>query len=162
MRALLVAAAMLALGGCGSGADEAAEANRAAPQPVPPPMLGGVDLNKPVRAAGTEPFWTIDIAPGSIVYTDFSSGQGEPTDFYPVSPKLAAGSATFPTQTPAGDPVTITLRAEPCRDAGEKGAAQPLTAEIKIGPRGFAGCAGPAPAEPDAPAPANAVENSAG
>lgn len=162
MRGLVLAGLLLALGGCGSGGEENAAANVALPQPAPPPMLGGVNLNQPIRVAGAEPFWTIDIAPGSIVYTDFASGEGEPTDFYPITPKLAGDRATITTQTPAGEAVTITLRAAPCSDAGEKGTVRPLTAEVQIGSRRFAGCAAPAPAEPAPAAPENAAANAAG
>ena len=51
-------AAGLSLAGCYERED-------AAPQPAPAPetaaVLAGVDLGKPVRVLGTEPFWGIDI-----------------------------------------------------------------------------------------------------
>jgi len=64
MRKLLTTGLALALAGCGG---EEVVNNSVAPTPTPtPPMLGGVDLNTPLRAAGTGPYWQIEIAPGTI------------------------------------------------------------------------------------------------
>lgn len=159
MRAILLGAVLIPLGGCGSDAGENAAANIVEARPVPPPMLGGVNLNEAIRATGTAPRWTIDVAPGAILYTGPVVGQGTPTDFYPVTPKLSAGVATFPTQTPSGEPVVITLRAEPCGNAAA--ATLPLRADVTIGGRSFGGCAGPAPDDPPADPPANVTESNA-
>lgn len=138
MRVLLTTGLALALAGCGS--EEVAN-NSVAPRPTPtPPTLGGVDLNTPLRASGTGPYWQIDIAPGTIAYA--ASPDAHPTDFYPVSPTLGGGRAIFETQTPEAEPVTITLTAAACM-AGK--ASLSLTAEAKIGARTLKGCAGPAP-----------------
>jgi uncharacterized membrane protein len=31
--------------------------------------LGGVDLSKPMRVLGTEPFWGVEISPTELVFT---------------------------------------------------------------------------------------------
>lgn len=141
MQRLLAIGLLGALAGCGGG-NEAGN-NSAAPiaTPKPKPMLGGVDLDKPLRASGSGPYWEIQIAPGTIVYAD-APDTTHPTDFYPVSPRLADGRAVFETKTPDAQPVTITLTAEACT-AGKQ--ALPLTAEARIGARTLRGCAGPVP-----------------
>ncbi len=150
MRFLLLAMPLL-LAGCGS--DESVEnaANATAPVLRKGPMLGSVDLSQPVRASGAAPFWAIEIAPGSITYADRAGAGGTLTDFYPVSPRVDADRAVFPTQTPEGAPVTITLTRAAC---GEKDA--PLTAEVKIGARTLTGCAWPKPAGENDAEPGNA------
>ena len=138
MRSLLMAGLALALTGCGG--EEAAN-NAAAttkPKPAPGPMLGGVDLNKPVRATGTGASWSIDIAPGTIAFT--AAPKAPRVDFYPVSPKVTQGHAVFETQTPEAEPVTITITGVACA-AGDRNL--PLTVEAHIGARTLHGCARP-------------------
>lgn len=138
MRPLLTMGLALALAGCG-GSEEAAN-NSAAPTPTPTPgpMLGGVDLDKPIRATGNAPYWAIYIAPGTIAFTE--APKASSTDFYPISPKLAGDTARFETQTPEAEPVTITLTAKACA-AGK--VTLPLNAEVRIGDKTLRGCAGP-------------------
>jgi uncharacterized membrane protein len=146
MTRFLFLAVPLLLAGCGS--DESADnvANVAAPVLRKGPMLGSVDLSQPVRASGTSPFWTLEIAPGRITYTDSAGKGGKLTDFYPVSPKVDADHAMFATQTPDGDVVMITLTRAECTEKGAPATTDPLTAELKIGARVLAGCARPGPA----------------
>lgn len=138
MRLLLTTGLALALTACGGG-DEVAN-NSAAPKPTPTPgpMLGGVDLDKPIRASGTAPFWSIYLAPGTIAYS--AAPKATPVDFYPIAPRLAGDTASFVTQTPEGDPVTITLTSSACAAGKDQ---LPLTAEMRIGTRVLKGCAGP-------------------
>jgi uncharacterized membrane protein len=140
MRHVLSLGFLLALAGCG-GEEPGNNSTAPAIKPVPKPMLGKVDLNKPVRASGTGPYWAIHIAPGTIAYSD-TPEMTDLTDFYPVSPKLADGRAVFETKTPEAEAVTIILTAQACT-AGKQ--ALPLTAEVRIGGRTLRGCAGPAP-----------------
>lgn len=123
------------LGACGGSASENAADDPANAAVARGPMLGGVDLSAPLQlhpAAGRE--WTLDLAPGRILYRPAA---GAPVPFYPVSPQLKGSEAVFPTQTPEGAPVTITLRAERC------GEGAPLAAEIRIGAQRLQGCAQP-------------------
>lgn len=163
MRAIWTMGMLLALGGCGGGAEpvnEAANVQNVA-APAPGPTLGGVELEAPIRAAGAAPVWTLDLAPGSILFTDPLANAGKPADFYPVSPQLEGDQAIFPTQTPAGERVTIVLTATRCRTTGQADDGQPLTAEVTIGARVLRGCAGPV--APEAEAPGNATaDNAAG
>lgn len=140
MRRLVIAGLALALAGCGGGEEVAnnSAAPTPTPTPTPGPMLGGLDLNKPLRAAGTGPDWVIHIAPGTITFAD--KADAAPMDLYPVSPKLAGDIASFETQTPHAEPVTITLTDKACAAGKEQ---LPLTAEARIGGRVLKGCAGP-------------------
>ena len=138
MRLLLTMGLALTLAACGGGEDVANNSAVPTPTPTPGPMLGGVDLDKPSRATGSAPYWAIYIAPGTIAFAD--APKASPTDFYPISPKLAGDTARFETQTPKGEPVTITLTAKACQ-AGKE--TLPLTAEVRIGDRTLRGCAGP-------------------
>ena len=42
---------------------------KAAPEPQAAAVLAGVDLGKPVRALGTEPFWSVESTPDALIYT---------------------------------------------------------------------------------------------
>lgn len=147
---MLAAAALLGACGADEGADNGA--NVAAPVLRKGPMLGSVDLSQPVRAGGASPYWAIEIAPGSITYADRAEADAKRTDFYPVSPRVDADRAVFPTQTPEGAPVTITLTRAAC------GEGEPLRAEVKIGGRVLTGCAGPAGGSEAAPGNAGAAK----
>jgi uncharacterized membrane protein len=158
---LLIPAALLA--GCGSSEPEpAANAANAANVAVAlpkGPMLGPVDLSLPVRAQGGAGGWTLDVAPGRLLFR--ARGDDAPTDFYPVMPDVQGGRAAYATQDPAGDRVTIVLTDAKC---GQGGAA-PLTAELRIGGRALRGCAGPKAADAPSlePEPGNAtIANAAG
>jgi uncharacterized membrane protein len=140
MRLLLTTGLALALTACGGGEEVVNNSAAATPSPTPTPgpMLGGVDLNKPIRAAGAGPYWAIYIAPGTITHADAPAAA--PVDFYPASPKLAGDAARIETQTPKGEPVKITLSAKACAVGKE---TMPLTAEARIGERVLTGCARP-------------------
>jgi uncharacterized membrane protein len=149
MRFLLVAGAALLLAGCGPTPDEQAAANAAnaaaVPAPTPVAMLGTVNIARPVRAFGTEPYWTLDLAPGEMSFVERDVENPPVTPFYPVAPAIAGDTATWTTRNPAGEPVVVTLTAKECLEAGEPEDAAPLTAEVKIGARTLHGCAGPKP-----------------
>lgn len=129
----LVPLAMLA--GCGgTPADNPAEdpANAAV---MRGPMLGGVDLSAPLQLrprAGRD--WALDLAPGRILFQQEGMRQ---VPFYPVSPRMEQGMAVYPTQTPEGEAVTITLRPGACAEGSV------LAAEIRIGAQTLQGCAHP-------------------
>lgn len=149
MRAIWMAGPAVALSGCGGGTpgNEAANVqNVVTPAARPGPSLAGIDLDAPIRAGGAG--WTIDLAPGSILYA--APGARGAIDLYPVSPRLDGDRATFPTETPGGERVTVVLIARPCGDT------HPLTAEATIGTRTLRGCAAPKPAEPLEPGNASA------
>lgn len=138
IRPLLFALPLL-LTACGGEApvENLASANEAAPVLAEGPKLAGIDLFKRVRAGGKAPFWTLDVAPGSVTFADRAGA--DPVDFYPADPAVTAESATWTTKDQAGQAVTIVLRAMPCDGA-------PLTAEVAIGTRRLRGCASQAQA----------------
>lgn len=160
MKLMLVAALLagsFALSGCGGGkvdTGNVAEGNAAAAKPKPKVfpklMLGDFDLNQLVRAFGTEPYWTLDMGPGTLTYTDFSVDKPEARPFYWADPVIAGDTATYTTRNVAGDAVVLVLTRKDCLEAGEDEATTPLTAILKIGSKTLRGCAGPKPAgEPD-------------
>lgn len=119
------------LAGCGGAPSNEAADDSANAAVARGPMLGAVDLAlplqiRPEQGAG----WRIDLAPGRILYQPAGA---KPVPFYPVSPRMQDGAAVYPTQTPTGEAVTITLRAGPC------GSAQ-LRADVSIGARRLSGC----------------------
>lgn len=120
------------LGACGGSPTENAADDPANAAVRRGPMLGSVDLSQPLQLRGTAgAAWTLDLAPGRILYRPAA---GKPVPFYPVSPQLQDGRASYPTQTPEGAPVTITLRPERCGDGA------PLAAEVRIGTQTLQGC----------------------
>lgn len=147
----------LLLGLCGCGGEPAANAVAKAPRPQM--MLGAVDLLKPIRAVGTEPYWTLDMAPGDIIFTDFAAADPQPEPFYAVAPAIAGDTATYTTKNVAGTAVVLALTLDACTSTGEAGTTEPLAVELRIGARVLRGCAGPRP--PERPAADNVTANAA-
>lgn len=144
------------LAGCG-GSDDGGEAANVALDPavlVPKSTatsVAGVDLTKPVRAFGTEPYWTIDIAPGRIRFEDLDVKHGEPVEWTPQPAKVTGIVATIETRTSKGEVATIMLSGESCLEVGGEGSTLPLKAVVRIAARTLTGCAGQnlAPTTPD-------------
>jgi uncharacterized membrane protein len=147
MRFLLPALPLLALAGCGSPEPAAAPANAVVAKPIPGPKLGSIELNQPLRAFGTEPFWTLDVAPGDIAFTDHALPDPKPEPFFARSPVVADGKAVWTTKNVADEPVVLTLTLKDCLEGGEPDQTQPFTAELRIGDKVRTGCAGPKPKE---------------
>lgn len=140
MKSLLLLVPVLWLSACSSGASDDA-GNVANVQEIRRgPMFGGFDLSAPLRLQGGKAGWQLDLAPGRI---QFRAPDGAETPYYPVSPKVQGDHVTYPTQTPDGGPVLITLRNSRC--AGVEGKS--LQAEVKIGERLLPACATPLPIE---------------
>lgn len=130
---LFVPAMLLALVAC-SPAEE----------PVPPetptepaPVLGGVDLAKPVRAVGTEPFWSVELTGTEMVYTTPESPEQKAPQPHPV---VQGTTATYEAATADGTEIKVTLVTTECSD-GMSDRTYPLTAMVKIGDRDLTGCA---------------------
>jgi uncharacterized membrane protein len=138
MRALPIALALaLGLAGCGSSEEQADNAANNSVVELPRgPMLGPVDLSLPVEAGGDRPFWRMRVAPGRINHA--AAPGATPAEYYPIAPEVQGDSATWATQTPEGEPVTLTLTLAAC------GEGRPLRAEARIGTRRLEGCAGQA------------------
>ena len=129
----LAAVSALVLSACSQGEEPAP----ATPVVEPAPMLAGVDLGKPVRALGTEPFWSIELTGTEVVYTT-----PEPPEQRAPQPKpvVQGTTATWETQTVAGTALEITLVATECSD-GMSDRTYPLTAMVRIGETRLSGCA---------------------
>ena len=140
LTALAVSACILAaLSACSSETSEPAPA----PAPVEPAaVLAGVDLTKPVRVAGTEPFWAIELTGTEMVY----SGVDRPEQRAPQPHPLVQGTvANYQATTTSGTKIAIMLAATECSD-GMSDRVYPLTAQVKVGEEELSGCAAPSAA----------------
>ncbi len=132
---ILAALFTLSLAACGPG-------DRDAPTDAPPPvaeprMLGGVDLNEPLRALGTEPFWGVAISPETLVYSGVD--QAEQTAPNP-GPEVQGTTAVYASATGDGTAMVVTLVATECSD-GMSDRVYPLTARVELGELSLNGCA---------------------
>lgn len=132
---ILAALFALSLAACGPG-------DRDAPADAPPPvaepqMLGGVDLNEPLRALGTEPFWGVAISPETLVYSGVD--QAEQTAPNP-GPEVQGTTAVYASATGDGTAMVVTLVATECSD-GMSDRVYPLTARVELGELSLNGCA---------------------
>ena len=133
MRALF-ALSVLALAACSEGGDPAPPQSE---PPKPAPVLAGVDLSKPVRALGTEPFWSVELTGAEIVYTT----PEPPAQRAPQPATVVQGTtATYETETADGTPLSVTLVATACSD-GMSDRIYPLTALVRVGALALNGCA---------------------
>lgn len=134
MRPTFVALAVLVLGACSVEPETPAGP---APEPEPAPTLAGVDLSRPVRLLGTEPFWGIDLTGTEVVY----SGADRPEQRGPQPKPTVQGTvATLETTTTTGTPIAVTLTATECSD-GMSDRTYPLTALVEVGGETLMGCA---------------------
>lgn len=134
MRLIAVAAASaLALSACSQGGEPEAPAPAAAPAPT----LAGVDLSKPLRALGTEPFWGVELTGTEMVYTSPEPPEQRAAQPEPV---LQGTTAVWESKTAAGTAFSVTLVATECSD-GMSDRIYPLTAMVMIGETRLSGCA---------------------
>jgi len=145
MRAFAFAALTLALAACSDPVPSAA-----APEPAPVPVvLGGVDLNQPLRALGTEPFWSVDITPEALVY---STPDGAPLGAGNPGPTVQGTTAVYAAAGADGTALVVTLIATECSD-GMSDRTYPLTARVEAGSQTLNGCAASVAFLNSAPAP---------
>ncbi|WP_421730024.1 COG3650 family protein [Brevundimonas sp.] len=112
---------------------------KAAPPPGPKPaaVLGGVDLNQPVRAVGTEPFWGVEISGENMIYTGIDQPDQRASAPDPV---IQGTTAVYTAATQGGVVMVVTLIATECSD-GMSDRVYPLTAKVEIGKDTRNGCA---------------------
>lgn len=135
MRLTLLALAVLGLTACSNaGETPPAEAPAA---PAAPAMLGEVDLNQPLRALGTEPFWGVDITPQTLVYSAVDHPGLTVTN---PGPTLQGTTAVYAASSADGATLVVTLIATECSD-GMSDRVYPLTARVEIGSETLNGCA---------------------
>ena len=129
---LLVLPLFLACSGETSAPGASAETEAA--EPV---MLGDVDLNQPLRAIGTEPFWAVEITPATLTYR----GVDRPEQaFDSPDPDVQGTTAVYEVENEGGATMTITLMTTECSD-GMSDRIYPLTAMVEIGDEALNGCA---------------------
>lgn len=134
MRSLLLIAAATALAACSADPDDSPEAPDGR---VAAPVFAGLDLSRPVRLIGTEPFWGIQLTGAELIY----SGVDRPEQRAPQPQPLIQGTvATLETTTSAGTEIAITLTATECSD-GMSDRTYPVTALVEIGGETLMGCA---------------------
>lgn len=133
MRRLLAALSVLVLAGCSP-----AEAPAPVPElPTPAPVLGGVELAGPLRAIGTEPFWSVDLTGTEMVYTTPEAPEQRAPRPEPV---VQGTTATWEAETANGTRLKVTLIATECSD-GMSDRTYPLTAMVTVGDLALTGCA---------------------
>lgn len=108
-----------------------------APTPEPSHVLGGVDLDQPVKALGNEPFWYVTMDGKTMTY----GGPDRPERRAPQSgPQMQGTTATFTGETAAGQSLEVTLIATECSD-GMSDRTYPLVARVKVADETLTGCA---------------------
>jgi uncharacterized membrane protein len=133
MRRLYAALSVLVLAGC-------SPAEAPAPSPeltAPAAVLGGVELAGPLRAIGTEPFWSVDLMGTEMVYT---SPEPPGQRARQPEPVIQGTTATWAGETADGATFKVTLVATECSD-GMSERTYPLTAMVTVGQRALTGCA---------------------
>ena len=102
-----------------------------------PLMLGSIDLNQPLRAIGTEPFWAVEMTPANLTY----SGVDRPEQAFPnPGPDIQGTTAVYAVEIAGGSSMTVTLMTTECSD-GMSDRLYPLTATVEVGDETFNGCA---------------------
>ena len=130
----LVLLAVGSLGACSQGTTEKVAPPADAPAPT---MLGGVDLNQPIRALGTEPFWSVAITKDAMVYTGVDRDEQRAGSPQPV---VQGTTAVYTGATTDGTAMVVTLIATECSD-GMSDRVYPLTAKVELGEVSLNGCA---------------------
>ena len=134
MRLIALAAALVA---CLSACSQPETVPAPPPAPEPAPILAGVDLTKPVRALGTEPFWGVELTGTEIIY----SGVDRPEQRAPQPRAVIQGTTvTLAGTTTGGTAISVMLAATECSD-GMSDRTYPLSAIVKVGDETLTGCA---------------------
>ncbi|RZJ05539.1 MAG: hypothetical protein EON89_03490 [Brevundimonas sp.] len=134
MTALAVCSA-LALAACGDQSDKAEVAATAAPAAAAA-VLSGVDLKQPLRALGTEPFWSVELTGSEMI---FSSPEEAGLRAPQPAPVMQGTIAIYESAVQSQE-FKVTLTATECSD-GMSDRTYPLTAIVKLGDRTLTGCA---------------------
>ena len=134
MRFALLAVPFVFLAACSQGDTRKAASTVEAPAPS---LLGGVDLNQPMRALGTEPFWSVAITRDAMVYTGIDRDEKRAANPQPV---VQGTTAVYTAATSDGSAMVVTLIATECSD-GMSDRIYPLTAKVELGEISLSGCA---------------------
>ncbi|WP_339914377.1 hypothetical protein [uncultured Brevundimonas sp.] len=104
---------------------------------VSPALLGGVDLSRPIRALGNEPFWAVEITPQGLIYAGVDRPEQRADNPGPV---LQGTTAVYAATNGTGKALKVTLIATTCSD-GMSDRTYPLTARVEIDGETLMGCA---------------------
>ena len=135
--ALIAASALVSTLALSAGCSQGTTEDSPPPADAPPAVLGGIDLNQPLRAIGTEPFWGLDVTPQALGWSGVD--QIVQTAANP-GPEVQGTTATWRTETDKGALLVLTLIATECSD-GMSDRTYPLTARVELGEQTFSGCA---------------------
>lgn len=144
MKRVFAVLALLGLAACqpqdpnGQPAPPPADAPTEAPALVanpPPPSI--VDVRGPIRAVGTEPFWSL-----GIDGTSFRLERPDKPALVATSAgaALASGQAVWVARTADGQQMTVTIRFSQCSD-GMSDRKYPMSAEVVLLNESLFGCA---------------------
>jgi len=114
-----------------------------------PGVLAGVDLSQPLRAIGTEPFWSVEIRPDGLVY----GGVDRPeTKIANPGAVVHGEKAIIAAKDASGAGLTIALHTAQCSD-GMSDRVYRLEVEIAYMHETLKGCADSQPAIDSPPRP---------
>jgi uncharacterized membrane protein len=123
MRSSLAAAGLLVVAAC-------------TPQAAPSASAAATAFPARLRALGTEPFWSIAIDGGTIVYTTPDKPKSKAVR---VRREEAAGILKLSGRL-AGEAISITITPESCSD-GMSDIVYPYAAKVRLGGQALQGCA---------------------
>lgn len=103
---------------------------------APARSVNGVNLDQPLTAVGTEPFWDLKFGRGDLF---FHVNEARLRGRF-VRPRITRGKAVWTTRTTGGRPMIVTVTPGPCSD-GMSDRTYPLTVRVAIGPDRYEGCA---------------------
>ena len=144
MRALIPAAAALALAACqpqapdGSVAQPPADAPPVAEQPAAPPPAPAIPaaFQGDIDAHGTEPFWAVKIREGQI---EFSTPEANIA--FPNKGGVVDGGKAVWESADGPRPIKVTLSEQAGCSDGMSDLTYPLAAEVALGGTTYKGCA---------------------
>jgi len=135
LRPLAFCLSIVALTACAPeipGGEPAPASVSGAPVSEPAAIVGGVDLSKPLKFTGTEPFWSLSVSEDDII---LERPDAAPRHFTPSPFHMDGQSAEL-----RSTDLSAVVTAKPCSD-GMSDRAYPLTAEVRIGDVVYKGCA---------------------
>lgn len=128
---------VLALGLTLVGCSDPVPTGPEAPPALAPAVLGDVDLNQPLRALGTEPFWAVEITPQDLAYTAVDAVEVRAAN---PGPTIQGTTAVYAAAGADGTALVVSLIATECSD-GMSDRIYPLTARVELGSETLNGCA---------------------